>query len=119
MSGERPRPPAERIAAEVSAWPGVETHPHRFGGLEFRLGRRELGHLHGDRFADIPLPRRVRDEVIATGRARPHHLLPDSGWVTVPMGGDEESARVVVELLRLGYDRGVAQRERRVRARSD
>jgi hypothetical protein len=32
-----------RIAAAVMAWPGVERAPHRFGGIEFRLGKRELG----------------------------------------------------------------------------
>ncbi len=29
-------------------WPGVTAHPHRFGGMEYRLGKRELGHIHGD-----------------------------------------------------------------------
>jgi len=104
--------PSERVIGEVSSWEGVETAPHRFGGLELRLGRRELGHLHGDRFADIPLPRRLRDRLVAEGRARPHHVLPDSGWVTVPMDGDG-GAETVAEILRLGYERATAQRERR------
>ncbi len=85
---------AERITATVGSWPDVEIGPHRFGGVEFRLGRRELGHLHGDRIADLPFPRRVRDELIAAGRARAHHVLPDSGWVTVPVvapGGETAS----------------------------
>ena len=102
---------AERITATVSSWPGVEVGPHRFGGVEFRVGRRELGHLHGDRIADLPLPRRVRDEVIAAGRARPHHVLPDSGWVTASIG-DEDGVDNVLELLRLTYDRAMSQRER-------
>jgi hypothetical protein len=102
---------AERIEAEVGAWPGVEVGPHRFGGLEFRYGRRELGHLHGDRFADLPAGRRVKEKLIADGRARPHHVLPDSGWVTVPME-TEEGERTVVELLRTSYERAVAQQER-------
>jgi len=72
-----------RIADEVSSWEGVTTHPHRFGGVEFRLGKRELGHLHGDRLADIPFPKRVRDELIAADRARPHHVLPDSAGSAV------------------------------------
>ena len=46
----------QAIVREVSAWPGVTTGPHRFGGIEFRLGRRELGHLHGNRLADLPFP---------------------------------------------------------------
>lgn len=63
---------AEQIAAAVMAWPGVERAAHRFGGIEFRLGKRELGHLHGDALVDLPFPRKVRDELVAQGRARPH-----------------------------------------------
>ncbi len=98
--------PIERVHAEVAAWPGVTTHEHRFGGLEFCLGRRELGHLHRT-FADIPLPRRLRDEIIAAGRARPHHVLPNSGWVSAPMRTASEAAGVI-ELLRLNYERAVS-----------
>ena len=100
-----------RIAGEVSSWEGVTTHPHRFGGVEFRLGKRELGHLHGDRLADIPFPKRVRDELIAADRARPHHVLPDSGWISRWIERDED-ADDVVELFRLSYERAVAARAR-------
>jgi hypothetical protein len=55
-----------QIAAAVMAWPGVEPAAHRFGGIEFRLGKRELGHLHCDALADLPFRRRVRDELVAT-----------------------------------------------------
>ena len=103
---------SERISAEVLSWPGVTTAPHRFGGVEFRLGRRELGHLHGDRLADLPFPRRVRDALVAEGRARPHHVLPDTGWVSVPISSDAD-AEGVIELFRLGYERAVAQAGRR------
>jgi Family of unknown function (DUF5519) len=99
----------EHITAAVSSWPGVESAPHRFGGIEFRLGRRELGHLHGDRIADLPFPRRVRDQLIADGRARPHHVLPDSGWITVSIGSPEEAERAL-ELFRMTYDRAANAR---------
>ena len=98
----------EAVIREVSSWEGVTVHDHRFGGVEFRVGRRELGHLHA-RFADLPFPRRIRDELIAAGRARPHHVLPDSGWVTVPMRTSDE-AKGVVELLRQNYDRAAIAR---------
>ncbi|HYU59988.1 MAG TPA: luciferase family protein [Solirubrobacterales bacterium] len=104
--------PAERIEAEVSSWPGVDVGAHRFGGIEFRYGRRELGHLHGDRFADLPAGKGVKQELIADGRARPHHVLPDSGWVTVTMQ-DEAGEGTVLELLRANYDRALAQERRR------
>lgn len=91
----------------------MEAVPHRFGGIEFRVGRRELGHLHGDRIADLPFPRRVRDELIAEGRARPHHVLPDSGWVTTSIGTDRE-AKNALDLFRMAYDR--ARNARRAHA---
>jgi hypothetical protein len=95
---------AGRIAAEVLSWEGVTEHAHRFGGREFRLGRRELGHLHGDRLADLPFKKAVRDMLVETGRARPHHVLPESGWVSRPIAGDEDAAEVI-ELFRLAYER--------------
>ena len=33
---------AEYIRATVSSWPNVVAEPHRFGGVEFKVGRREL-----------------------------------------------------------------------------
>ena len=39
------------------------------------LGKRELGHIHGDRLVDIPFPKPIRDELVNTGQAEPHHIL--------------------------------------------
>jgi luciferase-like monooxygenase len=101
----------ETVRTAVASWEGVTSHAHRFGGIEFRLGRRELGHLHA-RFADLPFPRRTRDELIAAGRARPHHVLPQSGWVTVPMRTASEIANVIA-LLRQNYEQAAAAQRRR------
>jgi Family of unknown function (DUF5519) len=104
----------DALTGEVGFWAGVEVGEHRYGGREFHLGRRELGHVHafeGECFADIPLPRAVRDELIAAGRAKPHHVLPDSGWTTVPIHTLAD-LRNVVEILRSSYDRA-SQKERR------
>ncbi len=72
----------QMIEQAVLSWPSVEAKPHRFGGTEFVIGKREIGHIHGEWLVDIPLPKKVRDEVIAAGQAEPHHVLPDSGWVS-------------------------------------
>ena len=82
-----------RISAVVGSWPDVEVGAHRFGGVEFRLGRRELGHLHGDSHADIAFPRKVRDELVAAGRALPHRAIPESGWISAPIDDEEGVAR--------------------------
>lgn len=95
---------AERIEAEVASWPRVSVAPHRYGGVEFRVNGHEIGHLHGGRMADLPFPRRVRDELVAAGRAEPHHVLPQTGWVTRRICGEEDVAEVV-ELFRLNHER--------------
>lgn len=100
------------ITGEVLTWPGITAHPHRFGGTEYRLGTREIGHLHGDHLLDVPFPRRVRDELIAEGRASLHHVLPGSGWVSLTLRGDSDRS-AALELLRRSYDLAAQQRGRR------
>jgi hypothetical protein len=102
----------EHIRTEVESWEGVTSRPHRFGGVAFMLGKRELGHIHGDRLADLPFPKRVAEELIAEGRALPHHVVRDSGWVSKPIRS-EDDVRAVLELFRLSYDRATAAAARR------
>src|ERR1700704_7180835 len=94
----------DRIRAALATWPGVTAEAHRFGGTEYRYGRKEMGHVHGDRLPDLPLPRKLHDEMIAAGRAQPHHVLPDTGWVSCWMAGPEDAAGVI-DLFRLQYER--------------
>jgi hypothetical protein len=101
-----------QIQREVGSWDGVTMGPHRYGGIEFRVGRRELGHLHGSRLADLPFPVAVRNELIASGSAERHHILPTSGWVSRWIRG-EADAEGVIELFRLNYERPWLRRESR------
>ncbi len=94
----------ETIRNEVLSWPGVTEEPHRFGGMEFRLGKRELGHLHGDYLADLPFPVRIREELVREGKAMPHHILPQSGWVSYPIR-DRYAVPGALDLFRLAYNR--------------
>jgi len=93
----------ERIEVEVSGWPGVEARPHRFGGVEFRVWGHEIGHLHGDTLADLPFPKKVREELVSEGRARLHHVMPETGWVSYRIRGPE-NVEGALELFRLNYD---------------
>ena len=93
----------ERIANEVSKWEGVASAAHRFGGIEFRIGRREIGHLHGDYQADIAFPMNVRNQLVAEKKAQPHHILPKSGWITCRFD-DENDVSAAIGLFRLSYD---------------
>jgi Family of unknown function (DUF5519) len=104
---------SERIRSEVESWPEVETGPGRFGSVRFTVGRRELGHLHGDSIADLPLRPEIAKELVAAGQAREHRWTPaGSGWVTVELASDEDADRVI-ELMRSSYERTVAKRAAR------
>jgi hypothetical protein len=86
------------------SWPGVTTGPHRFGGSEFCIGKREMGHIHGDKLADLPFPMQLRNQLIESGSALPHHILPESGWVSKWIRSEEDVPEVV-ELFRMQYKR--------------
>lgn len=92
------------IVDTVSSWAGVKVGPHRFGGIEFRIGNREIGHLHGSYQADIPFSARLRKELVAAGRASLHHIYPNSGWVSFYIHSAED-VPALLELLQLNYDR--------------
>ena len=98
-----------RICEAVSGWEGVRIKPHRYGGLEFRLERRELGHIHGDRLVDIPFPKSVRDEIVAAHEAEPHHILPTSGWVSLFLRTDADVDRAI-RLLERSFSLAQAHR---------
>jgi hypothetical protein len=93
----------EKIDAALQGWPGITSQPHRFGGTEYNLGRREIGHVHGDSLVDIPFPKKVRNELVTAGRAEPHHILPDSGWVSIYLRQASDVDRAI-ELLRLSFE---------------
>ena len=67
------------------------------------MGRRELGHIHGDYQADIPFPKTVRDKPVSENKAEPHHILPQSGWITFRFVKKEDVQRGL-DLFRMSYE---------------
>jgi glyoxylase-like metal-dependent hydrolase (beta-lactamase superfamily II) len=99
---------SRRIIDEATSWPGVEAGPGRRGELAIKLGRRELGHLHGDRAAHFGFPKSVGEELRRQGRVGPHPVRPDHpGWAARAIRS-EQDIRDVIELLRLNYERASA-----------
>ena len=99
----------ESIKKELSSWPYVTAEPHRFGGIEFRINKREMGHIRGDHLADLPYPMQIRNELINSGRVSPHHVMPQSGWVSYWIKGGEEAKEreiaAVIALFKIQYER--------------
>ena len=104
----------ETITKAVTAWEGVTVQPHRFGGVEYVIGKREIGHIHGDHLVDIPFPKVVRDEVVLAGRAQPHHILPETGWVSFYLrqpGDVEQAIALLAENYQIARMQKIAHRD--------
>jgi hypothetical protein len=87
----------------IGTWDDLDSAPHRFGGVEFKVGNVEIGHVHTfNGMVDIPFTRKIREALVSHQLAEPHHLLPDSGWISfyIRNEADADHAR---KLMRLSY----------------
>ena len=103
-----PRTPSEQITDEVAAWPGVETAHGRKGEVAFRVERRELGHIHGDHTAHFAFPEDVWVELKDQDRIAEHPVFPGKAGPAVRRIEDDADVRDVIALMRLNYDRILA-----------
>jgi hypothetical protein len=69
------------------------------------VGRREIGHLHGDHAAHFGFPKEVFDELFAAGRIVHHPVFPDRRGPAARRIEDDEDVEDVIALLRLQYAR--------------
>ena len=106
------RTAGERISEEVTSWAGVEAGPGRRGEFAFRVGRREIGHLHGDRSAHFFFPKEIWQELRWAGRIVEHPVFPGREGPAARRIETDEDVREVIELMRLNYDHVVGQGER-------
>ena len=101
------------ITEAVTSWEGVTVQSHRFGGVEYLIGRREIGHIHGDHLVDLPFPKKVRDRIVEAGRAQPHHILPETGWVSFYIR-QEDDVEKAIALLRESYEIALKQKSKTI-----
>jgi len=105
------------VEREVLGWPGTTSEPGRFDCVAFRYSKREIGHVHRDRIADLPVTPEMREDLLARGRARPHRA-GSRGYVSFPIE-DEEDVASVLGILGRNYDRAKAAVERRAVCQND
>jgi Family of unknown function (DUF5519) len=105
----RIRTPSEEITEQVTSWPGVEAGPGRRGEFAFKVGRREIGHLHGDHAAHFSFPKDVWLELRDEGRIVDHPVFPGKQGPAARRIEDEADVRDVIELIRLNYERAVGR----------
>src|ERR671914_2674060 len=95
------------ITEEVTSWPGVEAGPGSRGEFSFKLGRREIGHLHGDHALHIGFPKAVWKELYEQGRIDYHPVFPGKPGYASRLIETDDDVRDAIALLRMNYDRAV------------
>jgi hypothetical protein len=88
----------------------VQAGPGRRGEFAFRVGGREIGHLHGSHAAHFGFPKELGTKLKAEGRVVDHPVFPGKPGPAARRIEDEADVREVIELMRLNYDRVVAGR---------
>jgi hypothetical protein len=93
----------EEIEEEVSSWPSVTVHFHKYGGTQFDVNGKEIGHIHHNGLLDALFNLSVKQELIKNKRAVDHHTFVNSGWISFYMhsSSDKENA---LQLLRQSYE---------------
>jgi hypothetical protein len=104
-----------QVETEISSWPQVSVHSHRFGGKEFKFGDAEIGHVHLDGTVDIPFTRPIHNALLEEGLAKQHHWVPDSGWITFHIRS-ADSVKHASWLMRLSYLRYALKKDADPRA---
>jgi hypothetical protein len=99
----------ERITEVVTSWAGVVAGPGRRGEFAFRVGGREIGHLHGDQAAHFGFPKLVWAGLFEQGRIDYHPVFPGRPVFGSHRIETEADVDEVIALLRLNYERVVAR----------
>ncbi|HEX6927591.1 MAG TPA: luciferase family protein [Longimicrobiaceae bacterium] len=104
----RTRSASEQIIEEVGSWPGVKVTPGSRGELSFRVGRKEIGHLHGERAAHFGFPKPIWTALRQQGRIAPHPVFPGKEGPASRRIDSPEDVYEVIELMRINYQRIMA-----------
>jgi Luciferase len=111
----------DNLLAEVErvvlGWPGTTSESGRFHSVAFRYGKREIGHVHRDLIADLPVTPEMREEVLSKGRARPHRA-GSKGYISYPVE-DTEDVSAVLDILGRNLERAKAAADRKAASLND
>ena len=100
---------SEQIIETVTSWPGVAAGPGRRGELAFKVGGREIGHLHGDHAAHFALGKELGTSLRERGMVVDHPVFPGKNAMAARRIDSQEDVDEVIELMRINYDRIVAR----------
>ena len=77
---------------------------HRLGGIGFFHDGKESSHIHGNGLLDCFVGREKREALISNGSALPHHMFPQSGWISFWIE-DAEDVTAALQLIEMAARR--------------
>jgi hypothetical protein len=100
--------PSTQITDEVTSWPGIESGYGSRGEFAFKVGSREIGHLHGDHVAHLFFPKSTWHELRAEGRITEHPVFPGKPGPAARRIENDDDIEDILRMMRMNYDRVVA-----------
>ena len=104
---------SRRIADEVMSWFGVTSGIGTRGELSFKVGRREIGHLHGNTVAHFFFDKALWRDLREAERISIHPVFPDREGPAARRIHAEEDIDDVIRLMQLNYDEAISRLDRR------
>ncbi|WP_233524462.1 luciferase domain-containing protein [Mucilaginibacter conchicola] len=93
------------IEAEVGHWPDIVIHTHKYGGLQFDIYGKELGHIHSNGLLDMPFSKAIKQQLMADDRrVNDHHSFINSGWISFYMNHTDDKI-LAIQLFKINYQR--------------
>ncbi len=90
------------IEETVESWPNVAISMHKYGGTQFNLNNREIGHLHGNGLLDVPLNLSLKAELMHKYPVQDHHMFAASGWISFWIK-DSNDKDLALQILQKAY----------------
>jgi hypothetical protein len=100
---------SERIMEVVTSWPGVVAGPGSRGEFSFKVGGREIGHLHGDGVAHFSFPKNVWRSLYEGHRIDYHPVFPGRAGMGARRIDGDPDVDDVIALMHLNYERIVSR----------
>lgn len=92
----------DNIESEVLSWSGTSVSVHKYGGLQYNVNHKEIGHLHSNGLLDVLFSKKVKQNLIAEGKVKDHHVFQKSGWISFYIDCPEDGL-YAIKLLKRSY----------------
>jgi hypothetical protein len=93
-----------KVDQTVSAWPGMKITLHKYGGFQFNINDKEIGHMHSNGVVDILFDLKTKNQLLQQYNLQDHHVFKDSGWVSYYIRKKEDAVEVI-KLLRISFEK--------------